>query len=197
MNGQNRRRWLDGNPPQVLVVDLHVSDPASCGEYLGLRSDGHRGKDPSHWMETGVVGQPVQVSGQLLHTVQFTPPFDLHHHGVPGRRPAQQVDRSDVGGILTPDQSEAFFENVGLRGEQLLQVAFDTVLLQTRVGAQLEPLIRERLLDTDVEFLPLGVGHQPAVLLLDEGVGSVHPVERFVGAPIGVDGHTSVGLDHD
>ncbi len=33
-------------------------------------------------------------------------------------------------------------------------------------------------------------------LLFGEVVWGVHPIERFVGSAVGVDGHTSVGLHH-
>ena len=45
--------------------------------------------------------------------------------------------------------------------------------------------------------LPLGVGHDPPVVLLHQVIWRVHPVERLVGATVGVDGDTAVGLHHD
>ena len=48
-----------------------------------------------------------------------------------------------------------------------------------------------------VRVSPLGLVtvHRPS--LLDQPVGRVHPVQRLVGAAVGVDGHAAVGLDHD
>ncbi len=53
------------------------------------------------------------------------------------------------------------------------------------------------LVQTDGEGLIGRIGDHPGVVVLGDGVGRVHPVEGLVGAAVGVDGNTSVGLDHD
>ena len=44
---------------------------------------------------------------------------------------------------------------------------------------------------------PLGLVTTQRSSVVVEGVRGVHPVQRLVGADVGVDGHAAVGLDHD
>ncbi len=69
--------------------------------------------------------------------------------------------------------------------------------METRVLSQLDAGFEVDLRERDGQPLALGIGDHPAPLLLDEVVGGVHPVERLVGAAVGVHGDAAVGLHHD
>ena len=78
----------------------------------------------------------------------------------------------------------------------------DAVLLQPGVDAEVVRGVVQDLLEQDPQgVVGLGAGDRPldlAVLrgALAHGAGRRHPVERLVGAAVGVDEHRAVGLDH-
>jgi hypothetical protein len=121
------------------------------------------------------------------------------------RVPAQQVDRADVGGVLAAHEAHAFRDDPRVRGQQLLQVGFDAVLLQARVLAELVRAVGDHLADRDREDLALGVGDLPdrddtlrfGRVVDGEPVRCVHPVQWLVGPAVGVDRHAPVGFHHD
>ena len=51
--------------------------------------------------------------------------------------------------------------------------------------------------ERDREDFTLGVGDDPAAFFFGDAIWCVHPIERLVGAAIGMNGHTPVGLHHD
>ena len=56
--------------------------------------------------------------------------------------------------------------------------------------------VAEHLVQLDGKDLALRVADLPAAVRLDQHVRRVHPVERLVGAAVGVDRDAAVGLDH-
>ena len=89
----------------------------------------------------------------------------------------------------------------GVLGEQLLEVLLDAVLLQAGVDAQVVAGVVQDLLDQDAQAVAgLGLDHplDLAVLggALADRAGRAHPVQRLVGAAVGVHQHRSVGLEH-
>ena len=142
----------------------------------------------------------MQVSGQLLHTVDLAVALDLHSHRGAGSVAAQQVHGTDGGRELPAHQGEAILDGLGVAGEELLKLRFHSVLLQTGIGAHLVGALVEDLLDPDRELIAATGSRNPPharLLVDDQPVGRVHPIERLVGAAVGVDGHAAVGLDHD
>ena len=89
----------------------------------------------------------------------------------------------------------ALAEGLGVGGQQLLQVGLDAVLDQAGVDAELVLRVVQDLVDGDDEGLVGLVADGPDAGLLLEPAGRAHPVERLVGAVVGVDGDRSVGLD--
>jgi hypothetical protein len=152
--------------------------------------------------EQGVALQELQVAGELLDPVDLAPALDLDGHRPALRVPAQQVDRPDVGRVLAADQPQARGDRLAVGGEQLLEVRLDAVLPQAGIDAEVVARVRQHVVQRDRQRLALGRPHGPdrSALVVDRlghGVGRVHPVERLVGAPVGVHGHAPVGLDHD
>ena len=86
-------------------------------------------------------------------------------------------------------------------GQQLLEVLLDAVLLQPGVDAELVRGVAEDLLDQDLERVVGLAGDRPegdtlVGRALTKGAGRRHPVQRLVGAAVGVHEHRAVGLDH-
>ncbi len=148
-------------------------------------------------MESRVVTEPLQVAGQLLHPVDLPATLDLDGDRLTLVRPTEEIDRTDVRGVLAPEQGEAGLQRPGLLSEQLLEVRLDAILLQPGVLPQLHLVIREHLVEPDGELFVLRVGDHPLVRFLYEAVRGIHPVQRLVGTAVGVDGHTAVRLHHD
>jgi hypothetical protein len=113
------------------------------------------------------------------------------------RAAAEQVDRPDRGRPLAAHEDEALLDLSGERGEEHLEVGLHAVLHEARVLAEVVGRIAEALEDGDRERLAPRVGHHDAVVVLRDRVGRVHPVDRLVGAAVGVDGDAAVALDHD
>jgi hypothetical protein len=115
---------------------------------------------------------------------------------------AHDVDRADRRRVLAPDQPPAVAEQVELLGEQLLQVRLDAVLDEAGIDAEIDGGVGQRLLDGDGQGLAGLVGHRPLARLpvtrwmLGQPAGRRHPVERLVGAAVGMDEDRPVGL-HD
>jgi len=80
--------------------------------------------------------------------------------------------------------------------QQPLQIGLHPVLAQPRVVAERDRGLEVDGAEGDGQPLPLGVGDHPAVALVEQVVGGIHPVERLVGAAVGMDGDTAVGLHH-
>ena len=55
----------------------------------------------------------------------------------------------------------------------------------------------QHLEQVDHKLLALGVGHDPVVAIVGDGVGGIHPVERLVCAAVGVNGNATIGFHHD
>src|SRR3954462_7000137 len=75
--------------------------------------------------QQGITVEQLQVARQLLHAVYVAATFDLDGDAASAGVPAEQVDRSDRGGELTPDEAPARSERLDLSGEQLLQMCLD------------------------------------------------------------------------
>ena len=77
-----------------------------------------------------------EVPGELLDTVDLAASLDLDGHGVAVGVATQQVDRADVGRELPTHEPEALLDARGARGQQLLEMGLDAVLLQPGVDAE-------------------------------------------------------------
>ena len=86
-----------------------------------------------------------------------------------------------------------------MQRQQPLQLGLDAVLLQAGVDPELVRVVVQDRLDGEDELLAGLVGDRPGAGAVDELVleaaGRAHPVQRLVGAVVGVDGHRAVGLD--
>jgi hypothetical protein len=84
-------------------------------------------------------------------------------------------------------------------GEQGLQVRLDAVLDQAGVDAEIVLQLAEDLLDGDDQRLAGPIRDRPhprRPVGLDDGARRAHPIQRLVGAAVGVDQDTAVRLDH-
>src|SRR4029453_3419840 len=127
--------------------------------------------------------------------VDLSAALDLHGHVPALVVAAEQVDRTDVGRILAPDQRPAVAQDRAAVGQQLLEVPLDPVLDQPGVDPQVVGGVVQDLLDVDGHRLAGAVGNPPDAGLLDQGAGGRHPVQRLVGPAVGVDQHRTVRLD--
>ena len=132
----------------------------------------------------------------MLDTVDLAAPFDLDRDGAAVDIAAQQVDRTDVGRILAPHETQPVGDDGGVGGEQHLEMGFDAVFLQTGIGAEVVADVGQHFEDGDGDLV-FAVGDDPHVVVDSQLIGRVHPVERLVRAAVGVDGDATVGLDHD
>ena len=84
-------------------------------------------------------------------------------------------------------------------GQQRLKMSFDTVLDQSRIDAQVVTGVVLDILDDDTQlFSGLVLNHPdqlPTAELFGEPARRTHPVQRFVGAVVGVHTNRPVRLD--
>ena len=73
----------------------------------------------------------------------------------------------------------------------------DAIFLQTRIFAEFVCCRMQHFEQVDDQLLALGVGHNPVVTIVGDGVGSVHPVERLIRAAVGMNGNATIGFHHD
>src|SRR5699024_11292146 len=81
--------------------------------------------------------EPLEVAGELLHTVDLPAAFDLHRD-VARSRAGEDVDRADGGRVFAAYQGMPISEEPDLFGEEFLQVSLDAVLDQPGVVAELD-----------------------------------------------------------
>ncbi len=62
--------------------------------------------------------EEVEVASQLLHAVDLAPPLDLDGHRTTIAIAAEQVDGTDLGGMLAPDKRQPWLDPVAC-GQQL------------------------------------------------------------------------------
>jgi hypothetical protein len=65
----------------------------------------------------------------LLNTIDLTTPFDLDGDGATGGIRTEEINRTDVGEVLTADEHEVIFQDPRLVGQQHLEVCLNSVLL--------------------------------------------------------------------
>ena len=127
----------------------------------------------------------------MIGFVAALPPVILKTlEGLSGTRPVLiNVGRSFK---LTPSQLDVL-------SQQDLQVRLDAVLHQTRVDPEFVAGVVLDILKGDPQLLACLVLHHPdrqrPVGILDEPARRAHPVQRLVGAVIGVHADRAVGLE--
>ena len=129
------------NAPQFVQINFNAVDAPRFGQDLGLRSDELSNKNPPHWHQAGIQIKAFQIPGQLFNTIDLTTTLDFYRHGPPLGVPTQQVNRTDIGGVLATDQFKACFDHLGTVGKEHLQMGFDPVFLQPWVDAELMPIV--------------------------------------------------------
>ena len=113
---------------------------------------------------------------QLLDRLDRPDPLDLDRDPAVLLVAAHEVDRADVGGPLPPHEPELLAERLRSRGERLLQVALDTVLLQRRRLAHVDGDVREHLGEQDLQpilALAAALAHHDAPASSSITVGGV------------------------
>ena len=119
-----------------------------------------------------------------------------------------EVHRAHGRRELAAHQLPALAEDLGhLLGEKLLQVRLDAVLDEAGVNTQVLGDIRDDIVDTDDQLVVSLVGlNRPdlldALLVLaglphGNRAGRRHPVERLVGAALGMDEDRAITFEHD
>ncbi len=73
-----------------------------------------------------------EIAGELLDGVNRSHAFDFDCHP-PRRIRAEQIDRADRSEVLATNQAHPLAKNLRGRGQSLLKVALDAVLLQAGV----------------------------------------------------------------
>ena len=111
--------------------------------------------------------------------------------------PAQEIDRADVGRVLTPHHAEVVTKSAHARGDELLQLGLDTVLGEAGIVAERDVVIEQHLVQGDGEPFPARVRGDDGVRLLTNRARRAHPVERLVRLAVGVHGDRAVGLEQD
>src|SRR6185436_6167678 len=92
---------------QDVVIDHHAPDAAVLRQRAGLRLDLLRGEDAGDRGEQRVPAEQLEVAGELLHSVDLATSLHLDRHRRAEPVAAEQVDRTDRGRVLAPDQREA------------------------------------------------------------------------------------------
>ncbi len=187
---------------EQVVVDDGAGDAAVDGEHAGLRPDLLGGEDATHGAQQRVAVEQLEVAGELLDAVDVATPLDLDGDRGAGGVAAHQVDRADGGGVLAPDEGQAVGQGGRVLREEFLQMLLYAVLLEPGVDAEVVGGVVEDLLDQDAQRVVRLRRHRPldpAVLggRLPDRARRAHPVERLVGAAVGVHQHRAVGLEHE
>src|SRR5439155_1844314 len=124
----------------------------ACGrERQRLRLEALSGQHAAAGRAHRIEPDPLEVARELLDGVDRRDPLDLHGHPLAVRIAAHEVDRPDVGRPLAPDEAQLLAERMRLRGELLLEVALDAVLLEPRGLAHLVPDVAQDLGDANLE----------------------------------------------
>ena len=127
---------------QGVVVDLDPAEPAGLGEHLRLGLDHLGDEHATDLAERRVELQPFDVAGELLDAVDLAASLHLDgHHGV-RLVAAHEIDRPDRRRVLAAHEGEALLDRVRARGQQLLEVGLDAVLLQARDPRRARPTRR-------------------------------------------------------
>ena len=146
-----------------------------------------------------VEADPLEVARELLDGVDRPDALDLDRDPAVVRVTAHQVDRANVRGPLALHEPQAVGERLGLRGELLLEVPLDAVLLERCGLAHVVRDVAQHLVQPDLEPVlrlarPLADDDALAVLL-DHGRRR-HPVQGLVAPGVCVDEHAAVRLEH-
>ena len=175
--------------------------PAVRGEHACLRLDLLGGEDALDGRQVRVAVQQLQIAGELLDAVDLAAPLDLHGDGLPVGVAAEDVHRADRRHVLAADQRISLAERLDPVGEELLKVCFHAVLDEARIDAQLVRGVVQDLLHRDDELLAALVHDGPHARVVPgallQGARRGHPVERFVGPVVRVDGDAAVRLHQD
>ena len=189
--------------------------PRSEARGARLRADLLRREHPAHGRKVRIAVHQLEVAGELFDTVDLPPALHLDGHIAAAGVAEQQVDRPDRGRMLPAHQRPPVTEGRGVLGEQRLEVGLHSVLLQAGVDPEVVLAVVQHLADRDLQGVTVPAAHLPD--LGDQGVDvggggreivgggggdrdrawRVHPVERLVGAIVGMDRHRPVGLDEN
>src|SRR5437763_1583547 len=190
---------------QQLQVDLDALDPARARQHARLRLDDLRREHAATRAERRVQAHPFEVAAQLLDGVDRRDPLDLDRDPPIVSVPAHQIDRANVRRPLPPDEPQALPAPVRRRGQQLLQLRLEALLLERSHRVQLVLDVRDDLGDPYLQPLLLAVlaNNEPAqvpvgVALLLEHRRRRHPVQGLDARAAAVRPHHEgpVGLDH-
>ena len=161
-------------------------------------------KMPRTGREQRVAVEQLEVAGQLLDAVDLAAPLDLHRDAT---GPSASRHIRSTGPIAVGNSRRTSVRPSARRrrvlGEQLLEVLLDAVLLQARVDAEVVGAVVQHLLEQDPQRVVVLAGDQstratPSSLMPSRDLARRrHPVQRLVGAAVGVHQHRPVVLDHD
>src|SRR5262245_51235256 len=91
---------------EVVERDLHAVDAAARGEHLGLRLDAGRDEHAARRREPGVEVEALLVADELLDPGDLADALDLDRDRAALTVAAEEVDGTDVGRVLAPDERE-------------------------------------------------------------------------------------------
>ncbi len=197
-----------GHSSERIVIEDNAADAAILGERAGLGLDLLRGKNSLDRREQGVTVHQLEVTGELLNTVDIAPALELDRDVRTRFVPCQNIDRADGRVILSSHELVSIAEGVDVLGEQLLKIRLDTVLDETRIDTKVVTAIAENLVDAYHEHVGCFVMHDlpdlgdPGIrlVLLDLDIayaaGRTHPVERLIRAAVRVNQDAAVALNH-
>src|SRR3954447_5088184 len=180
-------------------VDLDPADPARVGQHARLRLDHLRRQHPAAAAEGRVEPDPLQVARELLDRVDRPDPLDLDRNPAVAVVAAHQVDGPDVRRPLAPDEPEALAAPPGRRGERLLEVRLDPVLLEPGIVLHVVHRIGDDVGEPDLEpVVALELAHDEQAGLLLDHRRRRHPVQRLdlMATAVGPHHERAVALDH-
>ena len=132
-----------GAAPELLQVDLDALHAPALGVDPGLGLDAGGDEHPPGRGQRAVEVEACLVAQQLVDAGDLADPLDLDDDGVALGVAAQQVDRTEVGRVLAPDELEALLQGVDPGGDEPLELGFDAVLLEAGIVTELERLVGE------------------------------------------------------
>ena len=199
MGRQKRRSSRDSMPAELVVVDL---DPARCpGRLASTRACGlicWATNTPRTGRSIGSRLRKLEVAGELLDAVDLAAPLDLDRDRACRRRPgrAGRPARCRSGtrgarGAARPRCTRSWRRAAPGGGPRRRPSA----ARGRRRAPTRSPRAPRRCVI--VRLSPLGFVTVHAPSSSTRRFGGVHPVERLVGAAVGVDRDAAVGLHHE
>ena len=188
----------------VVVDDRRSAMPRSVASTRACGLISWAAKMPRTGAQQRVAVEQLEVAGELLDAVDLAAALDLDRDGCAVGVAAHEVDRADRGGVLAADQASA--RRRGSRGARRAAPAGAPRRRPSAGRGRRRARASEswrtsssriRSVSSALPCVTVHVDLAPSsVDALARACRAAHPVQRLVGAAVGVDQHRPVGLDH-